>query len=172
MSLWLRLLYFVLVCRFRSPVKPLGACETPFRCWPSDLDTLLHMNNAKYPAVMDLARVDLIVRSGMWDKLRSMGHYPIVEAQTIRYRKSIQVFQRFKIVTQVVGWDEKSFFVRQTFMRGNEMVAEAVVKGRFLKKARGTVPPADIMEMAGAERVSPPLDAFISGWNDGLKALA
>lgn len=164
MNLWLRLLYFVVAVRFRKAVMGLDACHTPFRCWPADLDTLLHMNNSRYLAIMDIARIDLITRCGLWGKLRSRGHYPIVEAQTIRYRKSIKLFQKFTIVTQIAGWDEKSFYLTQTFMRGNEVAAEAMLKGRFLKQTRGTVPPADIMEMAGYARLSPALPKPLATW--------
>ncbi|RYG60098.1 MAG: acyl-CoA thioesterase [Alphaproteobacteria bacterium] len=164
MNLWLRLIYFLFAVRFRKPIRALTPCTTPFRCWPADLDTLLHMNNSRYLAIMDIARIDLITRCGLWKKLRSRGHYPIVEAQTIRYRKSIKLFQRFTIVTHIQGWDEKSFYLTQTFMRGNEIVAEAMLKGRFLKSTRGTVPPADIMEMAGYPRLSPPIPKLIAAW--------
>ncbi|PZP38556.1 MAG: thioesterase, partial [Pseudomonas fluorescens] len=53
MNLWFRLIYFVMVVRFRSRVSVMEGCETPFRCWPLDLDTLGHMNNSRYLAVMD-----------------------------------------------------------------------------------------------------------------------
>ncbi len=155
--------------RWRAPVGFMDGCETPFRCWPLDLDTLLHMNNSRYLAVMDLARVDYIRRCGLWGKLRKRGQYPIVEAQTIRYRKSIKLWQRFSIVTRIAGWDVKSFFVTQTFVRGGDVVAEAVVKGRFLKKTRGTVPPEEIVSMAGGPKKAPKLDGFIRDWNEGLK---
>ncbi len=164
MNLWLRLLYFTLAVRFRTRVQALQPCVTPFRCWPADLDTLLHMNNSRYLAIMDIARIDLITRCGLWHKLRTRGHYPIVEAQTIRYRKSIKLFQKFTITTHIMGWDEKSFYLTQTFMQGKDMVAEATLKGRFLKKTRGTVPPADIMEMAGYNRLSPPLPKPVAAW--------
>jgi acyl-CoA thioesterase FadM len=168
MNLWLRLIYWVLVGRWRRPVGFMEGCETPFRCWPADLDTLLHMNNSRYLAVMDLARVDYIRRCGLWSKLQARGQYPIVEAQTIRYRKSIRLWQRFAIVTKIIGWDEKSFYVTQTFVRGGEVIAEAVVKGRFLKRTRGTVPPSEIVEMGGGPKKAPKLPAFVQAWNDGL----
>ena len=169
MSLWFRLVYWILVGRWRRPVGFMEGCATPFVCWPLDLDTLLHMNNSRYLAVMDLARVDYIRRCGLWGKLQERGQFPIVEAQTIRYRKSIKLWQRFNVVTKVVGWDEKSFFVTQTFVRGGEVVAEAVVKGRFLKKTRGTVPPEEIVALAGWPKKAPKLDGFIRDWNEGLK---
>ena len=40
----------------------LGLCLTPFRCWFTDLDVLRHMNNGKYFSIMDLARVDRILK--------------------------------------------------------------------------------------------------------------
>ena len=35
-----------------------------FRVWPNDLDTNLHMNNGRYLTLMDLGRLDLLLRNG------------------------------------------------------------------------------------------------------------
>ena len=68
--------------------------RTPFRVVPTDLDLLLHMNNGKYLTLMDLGRMDLMVRSGMWAKLSARGWFPVVAGQTITYRKSLRLGQR------------------------------------------------------------------------------
>lgn len=170
MSLWLRLVYFFIVVRFRKPLGFLDTCVTPFRCWPADLDIYKHMNNGRYLMLMDQGRADLVIRCGLWDKLIAHKYFLVVEAQTIRYRRSLMLFQPFTIHTRVVGWNEKSFYLTQTFMRGHETVAEALVKGRVLRKARGTVPPPEVLRLAGAPEgvASPKLPAFIQEWDAGF----
>src|SRR3546814_5466286 len=41
--------------------------------------------------------LDLMVRSGIWRRLREARIYPVVTAQTITYRKSLELGQRFTV---------------------------------------------------------------------------
>ena len=117
MNLFFRLLWTLLAARFRSPVSLMGPCTTPFRCLPTDLDVLRHMNNGVYLSLMDLARVDLINRAGLAKKITAQNWYPVVVAETIRFRKSLELFDVFTIETKIVGWDEKAFLLEQKFFR-------------------------------------------------------
>lgn len=143
----------------------MGPCLTPFRCVPTDLDVLQHMNNGQYLSIMDLARVDLMIRAGIASKISDLGYYPVVVAETIRFRKSIQLFNRFYIETKVIGWDEKAFILQQTFILKNQPIADAVVRARFLKKSGGSVLPAEILKLAGVSMDSPQLPGWINDWN-------
>ena len=172
MNRWLRLVYFFLVVRFRTKVHFLEPVEVPFWCWPADLDIYNHMNNSRYLNLMDIGRADLVIRCGLWDQLKAHSYFLIVEGQTIRYKKSLKLGQAFVIRTQVLGWNDKSFFLRQTFVRRGEVMADAVVKGRILRKARGTVPPAEVLKLAGAEGTeSPALPAVVRDWDKGVQEM-
>ena len=110
MNLIFRLAWLALTARFRRHVDLLGPALTPFRVLPTDCDVLLHVNNGVYLSLMDLGRVDLMLRSGMFARLRARGWYPVVAGQSIQYFKSLNPFERFTIETRIVGWDERSFF--------------------------------------------------------------
>lgn len=165
MNLFFRLLFTTLISRFRSKVSIMGPCLTPFRCLPTDLDVLRHMNNGKYLSLMDLARVDLMARAGVMNKINQQGWYPVVVAETIRFKKSIEPFDRFAIETVILGWDEKAFLLRQTFIRSDVIVAEAVVRARFLKKTGGSVSAAEVLNLAGVSMTSPPIEPWVAQWN-------
>ncbi len=47
-----------------------------FRVLPTDLDVLGHMNNGVYLSIMDLGRMDLLQRSGIWSRLFGAGIFP------------------------------------------------------------------------------------------------
>jgi acyl-CoA thioesterase FadM len=113
MNLIFRLLWLWCFGRFRSPVGVFGPCYSPFRCLPSDLDVRRHMNNCKYFSTMDLASGDLMNRAGLARKIAAHGLYPVVAGQTIRFRKSILLWQAFDIESCVLGWDDKAFLVGQ-----------------------------------------------------------
>jgi acyl-CoA thioesterase FadM len=165
MNLFLRLLLLLLTAPFRARCDILQPARKRFIVWPPDLDVLWHVNNGVYLSMLDVARVDLLLRSGAASKLRAHGFYPVVAAETIRFRRSLQLFQSFEVETLVLGWDEKAFIIRHRFLRGEELVAEAVVRSRFLRRKGGTVPSAELLAVLGKSGPSPPLPEWIDAWN-------
>ncbi len=65
MNLIFRLLGLLLTTRWRGRLGPLEESVLKLRVWPVDLDVNLHMNNGRYLSVMDLNRVDVILRTGL-----------------------------------------------------------------------------------------------------------
>lgn len=165
MNLFFRLLLALLTYRLRPRCDALGPARKRFIVWPPDLDVLFHVNNGVYLSMLDVARVDLMLRSGMARVLRRRGFYPVVAAQTIRFRRSLQLFQVFYVETKVLGWDERAVLLQHHFVRRGEVVAEAVVRARFLKRKGGTVSSAELMEAIGHVGPSPELPAWIAAWN-------
>lgn len=167
MNRLLRLLWLMLASRRRAKVSPFGPCATPFRVWFTDLDLLMHMNNGIYLTIMDLGRLDLMIRSGLWRTINQQRWYPVVVAETIQFRRSLNLFQRFDIETRVLGWDDKAIVIQQRFVRGGEVVAHALVRARFLRKSGGNVSPRELALAAGFDPVSPPLAGHAAEWNAG-----
>lgn len=165
MNLLFRLIWTAIARRWRSAVAPFGTCVTPFRVLPTDLDVLMHVNNGVYLSLMDVARVDLMYRAGLMSKLAANRWYPVVVAETIQFRKSLQLFDRFTIETRVIGWDDKATLLQQDFVRRGEVVATAIIRSRFLVRGGGAVAPADLAALAGASPVSPQLPESVARWN-------
>src|SRR5687768_11216133 len=145
MNLFFRLIWLAIAGRFRSRVGVLGPCRTPFRVLPTDLDVLRHVNNGVYLSLMDLARVDLMTRAGLAKRIAAKGWYPVVVAETIQFRRSLTLFEKFWIETRVLGWDEKAFVLEQRFVRGSEPIAAALVRARFLARGGGPVMPEEVL---------------------------
>jgi acyl-CoA thioesterase FadM len=165
MNLFLRLLLLFVTARFRARCAPLGPTRKRFMVWPPDLDVLFHVNNGVYLSMLDVARVDLLLRSGTFTQLRRRGYYPVVAAETIRFRRSLQLFQTFEVQTAIVGWDEKAFIIQHRFLRREQLVAEAFVRARFLRRKGGTVSSQELLEAIGVAQPSPILPAWVEAWN-------
>lgn len=159
MNLFLRLLWLRLVGRFRSRSDLLGPVLTPFRVWPTDLDVLRHVNNGTYFSLLDLGRMDLLQRAGLAGKLRRRGWFPVVTGETMGFRRALTLGQRFRVETRVLGWDERSFYLHQRFLRGDDMIAGGLVVGRFLRREGGSVPPSEVAALVGRPE-SPELPAW------------
>jgi len=89
MNKLLRLLWLMWRARRAPRLAPTDVSRVPFRVLPNDLDLQKHMNNGVYLSIMDLGRMDLMVRSGVWRELSARGYYPVVVSSTITYRRSL-----------------------------------------------------------------------------------
>lgn len=131
----LRLTWLLLTAAFRPRVLDMfKPTQLRLRVWPTDLDVQMHMNNGIYLSLLDLGRIDLLLKSRSYFRLTRAGYYPVVATEAIRFRKSLRLFQAFTIHTWMSAWDEKFFYLRQDYRVGHEVYAAAVIKGCFLKR--------------------------------------
>ena len=179
MNRLLRLLWLALRSRWAERCSTLGPCRTRLRVWPNDLDVFLHVNNGVYFSLCDLARVDLMLRSGSLGVVSGRSRVFLVAAETIQLHRPLGVLQRFDIHTRVLGWDDKAFFVEHRFTvpsRGRgasreQSVALCVVEGRVFDRKLGQIRPADILERLDINDESPPLPQWVQQWTDDQRAL-
>jgi acyl-CoA thioesterase FadM len=169
MSLILRTLLVLLrawrALRAGRHLAPTDVSVLPLRVWINDLDLNLHMNNGRYLTVMDLGRLDFILRAGLFRPVWQNRWAPLVGGATIRYRRSLRPFERYELCTRVLGWDDKWFYLEQRFVRRGELVAVGLVKALF-RGRDGNVNCVEAMRMAGHEQPSPPLPAFVATWTE------
>lgn len=142
--------------------------RTPFHVLPTDLDVLGHMNNGVYFSIMDLGRMDLMMRAGAWARLSELGFYPVASNETITFRKSLQPWQRFTLETCIVGYDEKAVFVEQRFVVKGEVYAKGFMRGRFLKKTGGTVSMKELSDALGVDTTAVTLPEWLARWSDDV----
>lgn len=142
-----------------------------FRVWPTDLDANIHMNNGRYLSIMDLGRLDLMVRFGMMGTVLKEKWMPVLGAATIRYRISLNPFRQFRLETKIVWWDEKWFYIEQRFVikggkKDGAVAAIAFVKGSFYcKKSRTTVPTSELVKLMGVDGAQiPARPRYIASW--------
>ncbi|HJW42876.1 MAG TPA: thioesterase family protein [Geothrix sp.] len=167
MVLLLRTLWKGLTLRFRRTLEPLGTSVLAFRVWPNDLDVNVHMNNGRFLSVMDLGRFDLTFRTGLGRAMLRNRWKPLVGAVTMRYRRSLDPFERYELHTRLLGWDAKWFFLEQRFLkRGGELAAEGVVRALF-RGRDGNVPVAEVLRQMGYEGPEPELPEAVRRWAEG-----
>jgi acyl-CoA thioesterase FadM len=155
MHMFFRTLLHVLFLSRRKPdLGHWDVARTNFITLPTDLDINRHMNNGVYFSIMDVARFDMLVRNGVWAMMREKNWYPVVASETVTFRKSLQLWQRFTIESRLVGHDDKAVYVEHRYVRPGadgepEIYAQGFIRARFLKKGGGTVPMSDIVEALG-----------------------
>jgi acyl-CoA thioesterase FadM len=166
-----RTLVGMLGARLRSPLGIWDVGSRPFRVLPTDLDVLRHMNNGVYFSLLDIARLDLLTRSGLWPELQRRGWYPVVVAETMSFRRSLELWQRFEVETRMLGFDERSLYVEQRFTVKGEVYAQAFIRARLLKRAGGIVTVPEVMGLpgVGAAPSDGRMPAWIAGWAAGTQ---
>jgi acyl-CoA thioesterase FadM len=142
--------------------------RAPFHVLPTDLDVLGHMNNGVYFSIMDLGRMDLMIRAGAWAKLSQNGFYPVASNETITFRKSLRPWQRFVLETRIVGYDDRAVFVEQRFVVNGELYARGFMRGRFLKRSGGTVSMAELSDAIGVDTSELTLPSWLARWSDDV----
>jgi acyl-CoA thioesterase FadM len=148
MNLIFRLIWLFVSARKRERIELIEASELVLRVLPTDLDINLHLTNARYLSMMDLGRTELIIQTGMLRKVLARRWLPVVAVANLKFYKQIDPFQRFKLITRVVGWDEKWFYIEQRFMADGKLAAVGVIKGLFRGKS-GNVPTEEMLLLAG-----------------------
>lgn len=164
MNLYFRLIKVVIAAILGRRIEALGESSITLRVWPNDLDFNLHLNNGRYLTLMDLGRFDLMIRSGMLKTVLGQGWMPVLAAATVRFRRSLDPFQRFRLRTRVLGWDSRNVIMEQVFETlDGHIAARALVRGVFRRKG-GTVPTEEIAAAAGWSAQSPDLPARVTDW--------
>ena len=105
------------------------------RTLPTDIDLLGHMNNGRYGSLFDLGRFDLLIRTGIWDVFQKQGWYAVVASETITFRKSLELWQRFTVESRLLGHDDKSAYLMHRAVVDGEVYAEMIVRARFLRRS-------------------------------------
>ena len=123
------------------------------------------MNNGVYLSILDLGRLDMLVRSGIWAIVNARGWYPVVVAETISFRKSLTLWQRFDVESRVLGFDDKAVYVEQRFTVDGEIYAKAFIRGRFLKRSGGVVPMHELLDAVGPVPAAASVPTWLHEWS-------
>ncbi|XP_062987284.1 protein THEM6 [Elgaria multicarinata webbii] len=160
----LRMSLTVLYARFLLPTVWDLLEEQSFHTWvlPSDLDFLLHMNNARYPREADVARCVHMTRCGLFQSVHTLGGHTVLAASCCRYRRSLRLLERFVIRTQLLGWDERAFFLEQRFVSARDGFVCAVLLVR--QHVVGASPGKAVEHLCRRKVESPELPEEVLHW--------
>lgn len=164
MNLYMRLL----VCISHNIRKPeidlKDAMVRSFRVLPHDLDIFGHMTNSRFLQIMDVGRVQWMMRSGVAKLLFKNRIAPVIASNIVLYKRSLKPWQRYKVHTRMVCWNDDWLFVESKFIneRG-QCVALGCSRVRLLQQGNNFSPvTAAEMHTPGIER--PAFPAYIQHW--------
>jgi len=100
----------------------LGFTAMPWDC------VVKYVGNDRYPAFLDLGRIDLLIRLGGWQALIHEKLQPFVFTADIQYRHRLRLFQKFSLRTRLVHTDRNFFWMEHIFQCGHLIMATAISK--------------------------------------------
>lgn len=152
--------------RHRSD-PPLGygdVHESRHICWPWDLDIFWELNNGRTLTLYDLGRLPLARRVGLAAALERRGWGMAVAGSTIRYRRRIRAFDRIRMTSRGVGWDQRFLYTEQAMWKTNGECAGHVLIRSAITGPNGIVPPAEALAEMGYEGPAPVLPPWVRAW--------
>ncbi|HEY8580580.1 MAG TPA: thioesterase family protein [Beijerinckiaceae bacterium] len=173
MNLWLRLLWLLLTARFRPRLAPpFAVSRLRFRVLPNDLDVNAHMNNGRYFTIMDLGRLDLMLRTGLAATARRMRWMPVLSAAKARFRRELRPFQAYRLETRILWWSDTQFVMEHRFIAASPAGGETahcvalLLGGLYARAERRFVPVERLFASMGVADASPPatpeVEAFLA----------
>ncbi|MFT5066001.1 MAG: acyl-CoA thioesterase FadM [Yoonia sp.] len=162
---FIRLAKEMFIHRKATALPILGTHVSYHRCWPQDLDAFMEMNNGRILTILDLGRTVLAQRAGLLGALKTKGWGLTMAGNSVRYRKRIRPFVRFKLVSRAVGWDARFVYLEHTIWIGGECAVQALFRSAVTDKS-GIVEPSRIIAAMGQDITSPTLPDWVQNWID------
>lgn len=164
MNLIVRLIKTIFLAILRPGLSVMGASKCTFTVLPNDLDINLHMNNGRYLQIMDLGRIDWLLRTGILQNALAHKRRLLLGGVTMRYLRELRVFEQYQVITHLVGWDARFFYIEHRFENKRGQLV-ALGAARAAMRSEGThVLPRDVALDHG-QYVSPDLPEYITAWN-------
>lgn len=160
-----RFLIVMLASRFRSRIGALDESVVRFTVFPQDSDLNFHLNAGRFISFMDVARMELLGRMRLFNKVIRKGWRPIMGGCIIRFRRSVMPFERFDIRSRLVGWDEKWFYLEHIVEKEGVFCAAGHMRA-VIRGPSGNIPPREVVDLVAKNLESPAIPDFVAQWRD------
>lgn len=142
-----------------------------FRVAPGDIDVNGHMNNGRVITLMDLGRIDLLIRTGVYREMRQRRVTGVVAAQRVRYRAPLAFADRFRLESRILAWPDEGVIFDHRVWRvrqgGEVLAATATARFVFIPRRGGRgkrVVPGEVLRGRRWGAASPALADETAAW--------
>ncbi len=164
MNLYLRLLRVWLRTLAHDELHYSATVISDFRVWLHDLDAFGHMNNGRYLQIMDVARTEWMLRTGITAAIRQNRWAPILGGGFIRYRHALRILDSYRVRTRLLCWDRRWFFLEHAFVDRQGRCAAVGVTRAGLRSAGGWVRTEQVTAHVYPEAESPAIPDYVHDW--------
>lgn len=112
--------------------NPLDAVHLPLRVMPWDCDLNFHINNGRYLSILDMARAQLYMATGVMSLLMGRKRFgSVVVSAHIAYRRSIDIFVKYEITSRFIARTDKFLIIEHQFIVNGDIAVLAYVSVAF-----------------------------------------
>lgn len=146
-----RLARVVATAGSRGPYAIGSESRLSFRCLPTDIDTNLHLNNARYMMLADLGRIDIFVRAGLMRLVRQRRWAPMLGGLQTVFAREIRMWRRFDVLSSIDTWEGTQVIGRHRFVLDNGETAALILTtaGVYDRPGRRFVPIGEVVGLLG-----------------------
>jgi acyl-CoA thioesterase FadM len=130
----------------RKTIDPHKPLELSFHVLPTDIDFVMHMNNARYASFMDIAVIQFMIQAGMFHHMRAIGGEPRKSSTFYRFRKPLRLFDRFTLKIEIICMDEQVLYWDYKFIKDGFVVCHSIEKSGVYIPGKGMVSPHEFFK--------------------------
>lgn len=173
MNLFFRRLWVILTASFAPKNAPLDHTFTrTYRVWLTDQDMFMHMTNSRYLSFSDLARLNLLIRTGMLRALRNNKWKLEICAQTRTITRMLKTPNAFQMSCEIEGWSDKYIAFNHEFTRRGRTHAAVSTLMRVTDDQGREVPPQRLIDTLRWDQASPEMPESFAGLAQELENVA
>ena len=135
MFTFFRLIYIALQTYFSSEQDEEWS-RFRLRAMPWDCDANLHINNAKYLAILDLARAQLFFKNGFFKLFFKNRWTAVVTSANVVYRRSINLWSTYTVKSRIAYKTDRLIVLEHVFESEGSLYAHAYIAVALLEKGK------------------------------------
>lgn len=118
-----------------------------FRVLPHDIDINMHLNNGRYMQIIDVNRMEFLIRTGVAGIILDQRWKPILGSTAIQFRRELRLWEQAVASTRLVGWDNRWVYLEHRIETlSGRPVAIAIAKAGF--RSKGAWVPVETLRRA------------------------
>ena len=147
MYYWMKLAHVAITGLCKKPAsKALDRHTIKMRAKLVDLDFNGHVNNSRFLSMMDVGRTHLFFHSEWKELFKKQRILPIATGVDITYLKSLSFGSTCDLTSEIIYWDDRWLYMKQSFVKENDLLAVGAVKLAVMK-GRKRISPESAMAM-------------------------
>lgn len=131
----------------------------------TDIDPFMELNNGRHLTIMDFGRFDLAIRSGLLTVVKQKKWGLTVAGASVRYRHRLKFMQRYKLHSQVVGYDDRWFYFHQKTVCNGKIHSSALIR-TAVTSSNGIVNTSTVLKEMGYEKTDSIIPDWVKAWSD------
>lgn len=116
-----------------------------------------------YSSYMAICRWHFLFNSELRQAALKKRWVPVSTRETIDYKKSVKAFDRVQVRTKLICWDDRRFYLEQTFLVRGNIHARCFLEG-LVRGPDGILEPLMVFQTVGLKQSSPPMPPHIKKW--------